>query len=323
MIFTTSQSVLVNPGWALDRLDQPLPPLNNQYLYNAIGTGQTIYILDSGLNLGNATVQAEFGVRASIIYDVDGGNGFDCNGHGTQVASAAGGTTYGLAKGATLIIAKINTGCTRNSAGSTLILAFDWLAANAPKGTIVNLSSGLENPRQQPGNIANCVTTIFDPAVEAAIRKAHDAGIIIVNSAGNDGCNTANFTPSRMPEVFVVGATSASRFAFNQDARASFSRIGTNISTFAPGNQVNLLGSNGLATLNSGTSFSAPYIAGLFAVGCEVIARPPSTSNCTNLPVQTLFQQLRNIGVTGSVVEPNGTPLPVGTPSRFISRSPW
>jgi hypothetical protein len=53
-----------SPGWALDRLDQSSPSLNSQYFYGSNGAGQTIYILDTGLNTGNPKIISEFGSRA-------------------------------------------------------------------------------------------------------------------------------------------------------------------------------------------------------------------------------------------------------------------
>ncbi len=94
----TAQTTQTNPGWGLDRLDQSTTLLNQAYTYSANGAGQTIYILDSGLDLSKAAVAAEFGGRASIIYDVNGGSGADCLGHGTKVASAAAGNSKGVAK---------------------------------------------------------------------------------------------------------------------------------------------------------------------------------------------------------------------------------
>ena len=38
----------------------------------------------------------------SAVFDVDGGNGQDCNGHGTHVAGTVGGSTYGVAKSVAL-----------------------------------------------------------------------------------------------------------------------------------------------------------------------------------------------------------------------------
>lgn len=68
---------------------------------------------------------------------------------------------HGVAKGATLVIVKMTSGCTDTSAQSTWIMAWNWLAVNAPKGTIALKSSGvsLENV---------CGFGIVEPDVEAA-----------------------------------------------------------------------------------------------------------------------------------------------------------
>lgn len=224
-----------------------------------------------------------------------------------------GGATHGVAKGATLIVAKITSGCTGNSDTATWALAFNWLAANAPRGTIVNLSSGLSYGLNQ------CTYTAYVQAVEDAIVAAFNAGIIVVVAAGNDNCNTINFTPTRIPQAFVVGATDTSRLANGRDAKASFSRTGTNISTFAPGQTVPLLNFDGAPITNSGTSFSAPYLAGMFAVGCQFYF--PYCQDPLN-STGTIYEALRSVGTIGTVVNPDGTPL-TGATSRFISRLVW
>lgn len=308
------QATQYSPGWGLDRLDQATTTLNLQYTYTATGAGQTIYVLDSGLDLGNNVVAAEFGTRATVFWDVNGGNGADCHGHGTKVASIAGGNTYGVAKGANLIIAKITAECTDASNADTWIQAFNWLAVNAPAGTIVNLSATFWY-----GPFLCNLNPMIVPAVEDAIRAAHDAGIIVVVSAGNDGCDTAKFTPSRMPEVFAVGASGHSRLSLGQDARWPRSRYGTNVSAFAPGVDVLALDHYGYVVSESGTSLAAPYIAGLFAAGCQ-----SSAPFCSNISSGTVaYNALKNIGTMGTVVNADGTALPSGTPSRFIHRSGW
>jgi hypothetical protein len=80
-----TQTVQLYPGWALDRLDQTTTALNGQYVFNANGAGQTVYILDSGLDLANQNVAAQFGNRASVLWDVNGGTGADCIGHGLRL----------------------------------------------------------------------------------------------------------------------------------------------------------------------------------------------------------------------------------------------
>src|SRR5205807_762774 len=80
--------------WGLDRIDQRALPLSGTYTYTSTGAGVHVYLIDTGL----WTAHREFGGRADIAYDVAGGDGRDCFGHGTAVAGVVGAATYGVAK---------------------------------------------------------------------------------------------------------------------------------------------------------------------------------------------------------------------------------
>jgi len=306
----TIQSSQANPGWGLDRLDSSTPTLDDTYNYSNTGSGRIIYILDSGLALSNPTVAAQFGGRASIVYDRNGGDGNDCIGHGTMVANIAGGNTFGIAKGATIIAAKVTYDCIGTFDLSAETNSFNWLAANALPGTIVNASLSLSNN--------DCNNPFKSPALEASVKAAHDAGIIVVVSAGNDGCNTDNYSPVNIPQAFVVGATNSQGLSVGQDRKADFSRVGWNISAFAPGDDtVRTMNHNGWTIGGRGTSFSAPYIAGIFAVACQAAG----ASYCNTRGTANLYTDLRNTGTLGTVTNTDGTPL-TGATSRFI-RQQW
>jgi subtilisin family serine protease len=81
-------------GWALDRVDQKLMPLNGAFAYGATGAGVNIYVVDGGVRY----THTEFGGRAKFAYDALGGDGSDCNGHGTGVSGIAAGSVHGVAK---------------------------------------------------------------------------------------------------------------------------------------------------------------------------------------------------------------------------------
>jgi hypothetical protein len=227
----TTAATQNDPGWALDRLDEATPFLDNSYNYSPYdGSGRTIWVLDTGLS-NHPKVLNEFAGRATWL-DVYGGDGVDLNGHGTWVAAAAAGNSYGVAKAAHVISVKITLGSSTESATGVESLVIDWLAVNAPAGTIVNWSRGI---RDETHNCSGNPSGQIDLALEAAIKAAHDAGIIVVVAAHNDGCNTADFSPTRIPEAFVVGATTK----------------------------------NGIP---QGTSIATAYFSGLFATACHFVA---------------------------------------------------
>ena len=310
-ITSTSQ---FNSGWGLDRMDDSstFPALNNTYNYAATGMGRDVYVLDTGLNLNNPTVAAEFDHwRADIVWDVSGGNAEDCAGHGTQVSSIIAGNTYGVAKGARIHMAKISYGCSDAADLSASIAAMNWIATNTVRGTIAIWSHELKHPT---GSCAGAISADF----ENAIKATHNNGIIVVVAAGNNNCDTANFSPTRIPEAFVVGATSNAGLP-GVDRKMSPSRTGWNIATFAPGQNVPAMNMNGSANTVTGTSFSAAYIAGTFALACQAAA-PYCDNAATNPNAGVLYNALKTYGGTlGTVTHSNGTPL-TGATSRFISQ---
>lgn len=101
-----------------------------------------------------------------------------------------------------------------------------------------------------------------------AVSALNDAGVLLVASAGNQDSNIdisgasypANY---RLPNVIAVAATN------RQDGIASFSSYGSvTVPVAAPGLQIVTTTINGGYTTNgiSGTSFSAPYVAGIAAL---------------------------------------------------------
>lgn len=157
-----AQGVQYSPGWALDRLDESSPSTGDgSYAYTATGAGRKIYVLDSGLNMATPAVAAQFGSRASVIYDYNGSIGDDCQGHGSAVSSVAAGATHGVAKGATVVMAKITIGCTISAYVSTTVTALNWIATNEVPGTIINWSHGFEDPM-------GVCTPIYSSSLETA-----------------------------------------------------------------------------------------------------------------------------------------------------------
>lgn len=99
-----------------------------------------MYVIDSGIN----RFHIEFGglnSRATIGADFVGGNGTDCNGHGTHVSGTVGGTTYGAAKGVFIVAVRV-FGCGLSSPASTVIAGINWVSVNRAPRSVANLSLG-------------------------------------------------------------------------------------------------------------------------------------------------------------------------------------
>ena len=228
-------------GWALDRIDQHDMPLNGAFSYGATGSGVNIYIVDGGIRYSHT----EFGGRAHFAFDALGGDGSDCNGHGTGVAGVAAGSVHGVAKSANIYSVRVFP-CSGTSTLSTILAGVDWVTAHHKSPAVANLSLGA------------AAAPILDTAVERSIRS----GVTYVVAAGNNGGDACAMSPGKLPDVINVSAIDAS------DARPSWSNYGSCVSIFAPGVAVgsaDYYSDVALASWN-GTSVAAPMVSGAVAL---------------------------------------------------------
>jgi subtilisin family serine protease len=91
-----------------------------------------------------------------------------------------------------------------------------------------------------------------------AVNHAYNRGVIVVASAGNDGINGVGF-PARYANVIGVGGSS------NGITRVSWSNYGVGLDIMALGS-IYTTSANGSYGSVSGTSFSAPLVAGAIAL---------------------------------------------------------
>lgn len=256
-----------NPPWGLDRIDQESSILNGQYVFNATGSGVTAYVIDTGIR----STHVEFGGRASIAADFVGfefcntpGNN-DCHFHGTHVAGTIGGATFGVAKGVTIRSIKV---C--NASGNCAVSA-----------TV----SGINFATNEHNNTVNRAVANISlrfgatQALDDAVRGSLNAGVTYAIAAGNDSTNAAFFSPQRVGEALIVGASDIN------DAKASFSNFGSLVDLFAPG--VDILSASYASDtgsfFSSGTSMASPHVAG--AVALYLQGRTPMTG-CSAHPKQ-------------------------------------
>src|SRR5690606_20099898 len=150
---------------------------------------------------------------ATFVSDGNGTN--DCNGHGTHTASTAAGSTYGVAKGMTVVPVRV-LDCTGSGTFAQVIAGVDWVAQNADLPAVANMS--LTGPS----------FFLLDLVVANAVAR----GVVFVAAAGNDNANACGYSPAREPSALTVGATTIT------DARSSFSNVGSCLDLFAPGSGI-------------------------------------------------------------------------------------
>ncbi|MEM0962406.1 MAG: S8 family peptidase [Bacteroidota bacterium] len=238
--------------WGLDRIDQR-DGTDGSYTYTTSASNVTAYIIDTGIR----TSHVDFGSRASNGFDAFGGNGQDCNGHGTHVAGTVGGSTYGVAKGVRLVGVRV-LDCNGSGSTSGVIAGVDWVTQVASGPSVANMSLG--------GGASS--------ALDTAVRNSIASGVTYAVAAGNENRNACNGSPARVSDALTVGATSSS------DARASFSNYGSCVDLFAPGVSIRSAWytSNTATTAISGTSMASPHVAGAAAL---VLAGSPGASPAT------------------------------------------
>lgn len=109
-------------------------------------------------------------------------NGEDCNGHGTNVASLAGGKLYGAAKGATLHSVRVMD-CRGRSTSSQVTQGIYH---------VVRQVQAKQKSSQRTRAIINLsLIGGYSQVMRDAIREAVSSGILVVAAAGNfytDAC---------------------------------------------------------------------------------------------------------------------------------------
>jgi len=329
------KSTILPGTWGLDRIDQITLPLDGQFRFNLDGGNVDICVVDSGI-LSN---HIEFGVanstnRVQTLYDyrstldpsnsqyVNSNNplyGVDDNGHGTFMASIIGGITVGVAHGVTLYSVK--------SFSSTLETTNFWIEDGLT--SILNFHLNKTNGRPTVCYIPFSNPPVHISQIEIILKQLHNAGVILIASAGNFNRDIINSFPANLSEVISVAGSNQNDFFLNPalllDPSFSFpsssgnqsSNFG-NITLIAPSFRIrgawtstSLNEINNLSNVQSNNYilFSSNAIAAAFTAG---VAALYLDNNSTATPIM-----VRDFLVNSSVKNIiQGVPR--GTPNQFL-----
>jgi subtilisin family serine protease len=277
---TTQTMDATGQPWGLDRIDQRALPLSRTYTWTHNGQGVRAYVIDTGI----ATGLADFGGRASNVYDALGGNGADCNGHGTHVAGTIGGATYGVAKSALLRGVRV-LNCSGSGSTSGIIRALDWVRTHAIKPAVANMSLG--------GS--------YSSTLNSATAALANSGVFVAVAAGNSGLNACNYSPSSTAAAYTTAASDRT------DLRASWSNYGSCVDGYAPGVSVKSDWYTGGTNTISGTSMASPHAAGVAALYKSTFGDAASSTVASWI----------NTNATAGVIRSN----PSGTANRLLDKA--
>ena len=234
--------------WGLDRIDARAD-LDNSYSYDTTGAGVTAYVVDTGIL---STHQDFSGRVRSGFTSFSTGGTTDCNGHGTHIAGTIGGTTYGVAKGSTLVAVRV-LNCAGNGSVSDVIAGLEWIANDHIPGTpaVVNLS--LQVPA-------------IDIGLDTAVTSLIDQGISVVVASGNNTADACAHSPADVASAITVNSSFRTGL-HGVDYRSAYSDFGPCTDLYAPGQSITSawIGSDAATKMISGTSMAAPHVAGAIA----------------------------------------------------------
>jgi len=250
------------PGrpWALQRV------MLDELWTQSKGKGVKVAVIDTGVDVKNPQLTGAVDAKAGKTFkpDAKGDDGkpldwgnatgtTDTVGHGTKVAGIiaarpAEGTGFvGLAPEATIIPLKQNDA---EGHGTPDTLADAIVYAVRQGAGVINISQDTTGARKPSDRL--------EQAVDNALAK----GTVIVASAGNDGTggNVKKTYPASYDGVLAVAASD------RNNERAAFSQSGDFVGVAAPGVDMISTVPGGGHCSDNGTSFSAPYVAGVAAL---------------------------------------------------------
>ncbi len=250
--------------------DSLLPWLGITTDHSTWGAGVRIAVIDSGV----VPHPALPGLILSIAITPFPEDINKTYGHGTAVASLIAGndpSAPGVAPAAELVSIRVGD---ESGKADSYALAAGILAALDAGVQIINISMG---------------TSEDNPLIEEAVMLANKQNVLIVAASGNSEQDEASF-PAAYPSVVSVGAVDA------RGVHLDFSNYGTYLAITAPGYAINAAWPGNRYTKISGTSASAPIVAGAIAA---TMSNGSGVRMTASQAAQLVMQHADDAGIPG------------------------
>ncbi|MDI1361807.1 S8 family serine peptidase [Methylotenera sp.] len=261
---------------------------NSAYL----GTGATVAVIDSGLDISNSAFSPCTGVNTPSTCPIVASNSFATSpatdhSHGNNVSAIV----LGVAPGSK--IAALNVFDSSSGAlASDIISAINWSISNRTSLNIVAINMSL-------GGSTKYTSTCSSDWSTTPIANAKNAGISVVVASGNSTFTNGLTSPACAPAAISVGAVydsnagsltwatspSCTDSTTSADKVTCFSNSASYLTMLAPGALITAAG-----VTYGGTSQAAPHVTGAVAVlraafPNETLVQTQSRLTSTGVPV--------------------------------------
>lgn len=218
---------------------------NNEHLS---GKNISIAILDTGIDVNHEDLE----IQGGVSYISDTSPYEDDNGHGTHIAGIINAKNNnigvsGVAPGSSIYSVKV-LDKKRSGSYDNVVKGINWSIDHHMDIVVMSLGGMKESEE-----------------LSKAVKKAKNAGIVLVSAAGNYGFTNKDFItyPAKYSEVISVGSID------KNNKRWLNSSMGKDLDVMAPGVDILSTSPNDEYSQMDGTSMSAAYVAGAVALLLE------------------------------------------------------
>lgn len=291
----------IDYGTALTQVNQ----INGSYLHNLGYTGKGVYVgvLDAGFNSVNTNPgfdSLRLSGRLLGTKDIaeSNGNVYTMDAHGANVLSIMTGKLTGASPySGTAPHASFWLIRTEYAPTEYLVETDFWVSgiefADSVGVDVVNSSLGYTGFDSVPMSFTYADMNGKVSRASRAATMAAEKGIIVCNSAGNDGNKTWHYigSPADAEGIVSVGSVTSTgaASAFSSFGPTSDNRVKPEICGM--GSSTAYVSTTGLRYVGSGTSYSSPVIAGMMACYLQY-----AKANFSNLTVPKILESVFKSG---------------------------